>query len=331
MIRKGGRLAALLDAGAFVVTSEVVPPRGGDPGRVRAAARGLVGYVDALNITDSPRASAHMAALAGARFVHEAGAEPTLQLVSRDRNRLAITADILGGWALGARNLLVLGGDPMHVGDHPDATPVFDLTSNEIVALVRRIRDEGTTGAGAEIADPPGYLIGVADVPLADPYDPTKLEAKLDAGADVIWTQISYDTDRLGTWADLVRARGIFERAKVIVGLVPIRSLGNARFLDGLFGVHVPSGAFELLTDAGEDAERAGVAYTIDVVRRLRGIDGISGVHLMGIGRDDLVREVVERSELFPRPTGAPGRSVAQEPTSSRSSSGTHVRDDGPT
>jgi len=300
---KGGRLAALLDAGEFVVTSEVVPPRSGDGAMVREAARGLVGYVDAVNVTDNPSASPHMSPLAGARFVHEAGAEPTLQLVCRDRNRLAITADLLGGWALGARNLLVLGGDPMGVGDHPDAKPVFDLVPNEVVALARRIRDEGTTGAGAEIADPPRYLIGVADVPFADPYDPAKLEAKLDDGGDVVWTQIVYDVDRLGEWADLVRPRGIFERAKVLVGLVPLRSLKNARFMDGLFGVHVPQAAFALLETAGAEAERVGLGFTIDVAQRIRAIDGISGLHLMGIGRDDLVRAVVEDAGFFPRPT----------------------------
>jgi len=303
---KGGRLASLLDAGEFVLTGEVVPPRSGDGATVREAARGLVGYVDAVNVTDNPAASPHMAAAAGARFVHEAGAEPTLQLVCRDRNRLAITADLLGGWALGARNLLILGGDPMDVGDHPDAKPVFDLGPNEVVALARRIRDEGTTGVGAEIADPPRYLIGVADVPLADTYDPAKLEAKLDAGGDVVWTQITYDVDRLGEWAELVRPRGIFERARVIVGLVPLRSTKSARFLDGLFGVHVPPAAFELLGSAGSEAERAGLEFTIDVARRIREVDGISGLHLMGIGRDDLVRTVVEEAGLFPRPVSEP-------------------------
>jgi methylenetetrahydrofolate reductase (NADPH) len=263
----------------------------------------LVGYVDAVNVTDNPAASPHMSPLAGARFVHEAGAEPTLQLVCRDRNRLAITADLLGGWALGAKNLLVLGGDPMEVGDHPDAKSVFDLASNEVVALARRIRDEGTTSAGAEIADPPRYLIGVADVPLSDAYDPAKLEAKLDAGADVVWTQIVYDVDRLGEWADRVRPRGIFDRAKVLVGLVPLRSLKNARFIDGLFGVHVPQAAFDLLESAGDEAEHVGLGFTIEVAKRLRAIDGISGLHLMGIGRDDLVRAVVEDAGLFPRPT----------------------------
>jgi len=299
----GGRLAALLDAGEFVVTGEVVPPRSGSAAQIREAARGLVGYVDAINVTDNPSASPRMSPVAGARFVREAGAEPTLQIVCRDRNRLAITADLLGGWALGARNLLVLGGDPMHAGDHPDAMPVFDLAPNDVIALARRIRDEGTTGAGADIADPPRYLVGVADVPLADPYDPAKLEAKLDAGGDVVWTQIAYDTDRLGEWAELVRPRGIFERAKVLVGLVPLRSTANARFLDGLYGVDVPADAIALMDDAGDDAEAAGLGYTVDVARRIRAIDGIAGIHLMGIGRDDLVRAVVEEAGLFPRPT----------------------------
>jgi methylenetetrahydrofolate reductase (NADH) len=140
-------------------------------------------------------------------------------------------------------------------------------------------------------------------VPLADPYDPAKLEMKLDAGGDVVWTQIVYDVDRLGEWADLVRPRGVFERAEVIVGLVPLRSVKNARFLDGLFGVHVPSRVFEVLEQAGDEAERAGVEFTIDVARRIRSIDGISGLHLLGVGRDDLVRTVVERADLFPRPT----------------------------
>jgi methylenetetrahydrofolate reductase (NADPH) len=301
----GGRLAALLDAGEFVLTGEVVPPRSGSGTAVRDAARGLVGYVDAINITDNPIASPYLSAVAGTRFAHEAGAEPTLQLVCRDRNRLAITADLLGAWALGARNLLVLGGDPMSVGDHPDARAVFDLSPNEVVSLARTIREEGTTGAGAMIADPPRFLIGVADVPLAEPYDPTKLEAKLDAGGDVVWTQIVYDTDRLGEWADLVRARGVFERARVLVGLVPLRSLKNAHFMDGLFGVHVPPAVFDLLESAGSDAERAGVEFTLSVVEKIRAVDGIAGIHLMGVGRDDLVRTIVEEAGLFPRPTGS--------------------------
>jgi methylenetetrahydrofolate reductase (NADPH) len=300
--RPGGHLAALLEGGTFVVTSEVVPPRAGNLGRALEAARGLVGYVDALNVTDNPRATAHMSPLAGVRAVRDAGIEATLQLVARDRNRLALTADLLGGWALGARNVLLLAGDPVVRGEEPGARPVFDLSTEEVVALARRIRDRGSTGGGAEVADPPRYLIGVADVPLMAGYDAGKLEARLDAGADVVWTQIAYDVDRIGAWLDEVRPRGVLERAKVIVGLVPLRSAANARFLDGLFGVELPASIVPALEAAGDDAEAIGVELTVDVVTRLRSIDGVAGVHLMGIGRDDLVRTVVERAGLFPRP-----------------------------
>ena len=304
MSRSGGRLGGLLDAGTFVVTGEVVPLRSGEPGSLHDAGRGLVGYVDALNVTDNPRASAHMSAVAAARLVRDAGIEPTLQLVARDRNRLAITADLLGGWAMGARNLLVLAGEPMEQGDEPDAKPVFDLGPEEVVALARRMRDDGETGSGAAIADPPRYRIGVADVPLADRYDVSKLERRLDAGAELVWTQIAYDAEAMGAWIDAIRPLGILERAKVLAGVVPLRSATNARFLDGLFGVRVPASVIAMLEDAGDPdaAESVGIDLTVDVVRRLRTIDGISGVHLMGIGRDDLVRTVVERAALFPRP-----------------------------
>lgn len=301
----GGRLAAILASGRFCVTGEVVPPRSGDGAAVTEHARALVGYIDAANVTDNPTASAHMSALAGVRFVAEAGVEPTVQLTSRDRNRLGITADMLGAWALGARNLLCLTGDPLKIGDHPDAAPVNDLSVLEIVSLARRMREEGTTLSGAEIAEPPRYLIGVADMPLADPYDPQRLESKLDAGADVVMTQIAYDIEALSAWAGLMRERGLFERAKVIVGVAPLRSAKAARFMhERLPGVRVPAHMIDDLERAGDDAEEVGMGYTIDVVQGIRGIDGVAGVHLMGMGRDDVVARVVEGAGLFPRPTG---------------------------
>ena len=301
----GGRLAAVLASGRFCVTGEVVPPRSGDGGAVTEHARALVGYVDAANVTDNPTASAHMSPLAGVRFVAEAGIEPTVQLTCRDRNRLALMSELLGAWALGARNVLCLNGDPISIGDHPDAAVVNDLTLLELVSLAKRMRDEGTTLSGAEIAEPPRYLIAVADMPLADPYDPHRLEVKLEAGADVVMTQIAYDVEALTAWADLVRERGVFERASVIVGVVPLRSAKAARYMhEHLPGVRVPAHIIEDLERAGDDAEEVGIGHTIDVVQGIRGIDGIAGVHLMGMGRDDVVARVVEGAGLFPRPTG---------------------------
>jgi methylenetetrahydrofolate reductase (NADPH) len=304
-VTAGGRLAAILASGRFCVTGEVVPPRSGDGGAVTRQARALVGYVDAANVTDNPTASAHMSPLAGVRFVAEAGVEPTVQLTCRDRNRLGITSDLLGAWALGARNLLCLNGDPLKIGDHPDAVVVNDLSLLEMVSLAKRMREEGTTLSGAEIVEPPRYLIAVADMPLADPYDPQRLEVKLDAGADVVMTQIAYDVEALTAWADLVRGRGVFERAKVIVGVVPLRSGKAARYMhEHLPGVRVPAHMIDDLDGAGDDAEEVGLGHTIDVVQGIRGIDGVAGVHLMGMGRDDVIARVVEGAGLFPRPTG---------------------------
>jgi methylenetetrahydrofolate reductase (NADH) len=305
MTKPGGRLAAILGSGSFAVTGEIAPPRSANGASVTEHARGLVGYVDAANVTDNPTASAHLSAVAGVALVAAAGIEPTLQLTVRDRNRLALTADLLGAWAMGARNLLCLSGDPIAIGDHPDAAVVNDLSVLGLVALARRLREEGLTLDGIEIAEPPRYLIGVADVPLADPYDPARLEAKLNAGADLIWTQIAYDVEALAAWADLLRSRGVLERAKVLVGVVPLRTAKGARFMDErLPGVRVPPAFLRSLDAAGDEAPSVGLGITIDVVRAIAEIPGVGGIHLMGMGHDDAVRAVVEEAGLFPRPTG---------------------------
>jgi methylenetetrahydrofolate reductase (NADPH) len=300
----GGRLARLLEGRRFAVTGEIVPPRGANAAAVTEHARGLVGYVDAVNVTDNPTATAHMSPLAGVRFAAEAGLEPTVQLTVRDRNRLGLTADLLGAWALGARNVFCLSGDPIHIGDHPDATVVDDLSVHGVIGLARLMREEGTTLAGAELDDPPRYLIGVADVPLADPYDPARLESKLDAGADFVMTQIVYDVAGLAAWADAMRARGLFERAKVIAGITPLRSAKQARFMDEkLPGVHVPPAMTAALEAAAADAPAAGLELTVELVAAIRGeISDLAGIHIMAMGHDDTVRDLVEHAGLFPRP-----------------------------
>jgi methylenetetrahydrofolate reductase (NADPH) len=301
--RPSGRLAAILSRAAFAVTGEIVPPKGASAAPVADHARGLVGYVDAVNLTDNPVASAHMSPLAGVRFVADAGIEPTVQLTVRDRNRLGLTADLLGAWALGARNVFCLSGDPVHVGDHPEATVVGDLTVNDMIALARRMREDGTTLSGGELADPPRYLIGVADVPFAEPYDPARLGSKLDAGADFVTTQIVYDAERLAGWAERMRAEGLFERAKVIIGVTPLRSAKQARFMDEkLPGVHVPAATIDALEGAGDDAAAVGMELTTTLIEDIRGIPDVAGIHVMAMGHDDVTRDLIERSGLFPRP-----------------------------
>lgn len=302
-LRAESRLERLLHDGVFAVTAEVVPPRGADPAAVVRQARELVGYADAVNVTDNPTSSAHMSAVAGSALVASVGLEPVAQVTTRDRNRLALTADLLGAWALGARNVLCLTGDPVGTGDHPDAAEVHDLSVLDLIRFATTLRDRGTLLSGAAAESPPRYFVGVADVPLADGYDPARLVAKADAGADFVQTQIVYDVEALAGWAESVRDRGIFERMFVLVGVAPLRSPRAARFVrDHLPGVAVPDAVVRRLEEAGDDAEAEGVRIAVEVIRGLRSVPGIAGVHVMGLGREATVRRVIEEAELLPRP-----------------------------
>jgi 5,10-methylenetetrahydrofolate reductase len=302
-VRSQSRLERLLHNGVFCVTAEVVPPRSADPAAVTLQARGLVGYADAVNVTDNPTASAHMAASAGAGLVSAAGLEPVLQMTCRDRNRLALTADLLGAWALGARNVLCLTGDPTATGDHPGAKGVYDLEVTDLIRLVSALRNDGRLLSGAQIDEPPRYFTGVADVPLSTGYRFDRLEQKADAGADFVQTQIVFDVAAFEEWADGARARGILERMFVLTGVAVAKGPKTARYLrDHLPGVAVPDEVIQRLDDAGPDAEAEGVRLTAEVVARLKAIPGIAGIHVMGLGRMDPVRHVIEAAGLLPRP-----------------------------
>lgn len=312
-IRAGSRLERILHDGGFVVTAEVVPPRTGVAEPVIEQARALVGYADAVNVTDNPTASAHMSPVAGAALVAREGLEPTIQLTTRDRNRLALTGDLLGAWALGARNVLCLTGDPVSTGDHPDAREVGDLSVLDLVRFAVGLRDRGQLLSGAAIEDPPHYFVGVADVPLAPEYDAARLEEKADAGADFVQTQIVFDVDALGEWADGAASRGIFERMFVLVGVAAPRTAASARYVrDHLPGAIVPDAVIQRLESAGPAAEEEGVRLTVETIERLRAIRGIAGVHVIGLGHEEAVRRVIEASGLLPRPE--PGQQRQPEP-----------------
>jgi methylenetetrahydrofolate reductase (NADPH) len=303
-LRSESRLERLLHDGVFCVTAEVVPPRSADPTAVTAQARGLVGYADAVNVTDNPTASAHMAATAGAALVTAAGLEPVLQITCRDRNRLGLIADVLGAWALGARNVLCLTGDPTGAGDNPSAKAVYDLDVMGLINLVTGLRRDGMLLSGSPIESPPRYFVGVADVPLVRDYRFDRLEQKADAGADFVQTQIVFDVDAFGEWADQARARGLLERMFILAGVAVPHGPKSARYMrEHIPGVTVPDEVIERLDQAGPDeGEAEGVRLAVEVVARLKAIQGIAGVHVMGLGRMDPVRHVIDGAGLLPRP-----------------------------
>jgi len=301
-LRSESRLERLVHHGVFVVTSEIVPPRSADADAVTLQARELVGYADAVNVTDNPTARAHMSAVAGVALTAAAGVEPVLQVTGRDRNRLAITGDLLGAWALGARNVLCLTGDPPSGGDHPDAAGVYDISTVDMVRLAAGLR-EGRLLSGATIESPPSYFIGVADLPLEANYSFDRLEAKIDAGADFVQTQIVFDADAFGQWAEQARDRGIFERAFVLAGVAVPRSANAARYLEEhVRGVVVPGAVIARLEDAGPDAADEGVRIAVELAARMKTTPGVAGIHVMGLGHTENVRPVVEGAGLLPRP-----------------------------
>jgi methylenetetrahydrofolate reductase (NADPH) len=302
-LRADSRMERLLHRGVFGVTAEVVPPKSADGAAVTAQARGLVGYADAANVTDNPTSSAHMSPVAGAALVAHAGMEPVHQVTCRDRNRLGLTADLLGAWAMGARNVLCLTGDPPEVGDHPGTKGVYDLDVLELIRLVAALRKNGTLLSGAQVDVPPRYFIGVADVPLSPTYRFDRLEQKADAGADFVQTQIVFDVDAFAAWAEQARARGILERMFVLAGVAVLRNATSARFMrEHLPGVVVPDRVVNLLDESGPDSEAEGVRLSVEVVARLKAIPGIAGIHVMGLGRMEPVRRVIEGAGLLPRP-----------------------------
>jgi methylenetetrahydrofolate reductase (NADPH) len=299
--RNGSRLERLLGSGHFVVTAEVVPPKSGDGRDVIRQTRQLVGYADAVNVTNNPTASAHMSAEAGVALVASAGVEPTLQATTRDRNRLAITSELLGAWALGARNVLCLSGDPLSVGDYPDAKPVFDLDVLELIRLLAGLRDDGRLLPGEVIERAPRYFVGAADSPLAAGYDFGRLDAKIDAGARFVQTQIVHDVDAFGEWAVTARERGVLERVYLMPGVAPLRSAKAATFMrEKIPGIVISD---EMVAELEQGGEEAGVRQCVEIVGKLRAIDGIRGVHVMGLGHEDAVTKVIDAAGLTPRPS----------------------------
>jgi len=283
-----------------VVTGELVPPRSPDPEPVRRIARRLRGLVDAVNVTDNAAARVAMSPLAAGVLAAREGLEPVLQLTCRDRNRLALAADLLGAHALGVRALLCLSGDPLETGPSTDAKAVFDL---DAVGLARLAGDlgQGTGPGGTEIAPPARFLVGVAEAPGADPSGGARLEAKVAAGARFVQTQPVYDVAGFRAWLERVAGRGLTEKAAVLTGVLPPRSASQLERFARLPGWSVPETTLRRLRGAA-DQRAEGVALATEVVEEVRALPGVRGVHLMGLGADSGVPEVIEAAGLLPRP-----------------------------
>ena len=292
-------LADALISGRFVVTAELGPPVEPDAELVRQSARALVGVVDAANVTDNQAATVKLSPLACAGWMLEEGLEPIMQLTTRDRNVMALQSDLLAAWALGVGTILGLSGDPLKVGPYEEiATRVGDLDSIGLARLIARM-NAGELAAGEKLQTPTGFLIASAANPLVDNVE--KLEAKLDAGVRCLQTNIVYDVERFAEWfAPMVEA-GVAERAPVLVGVTPPRSSRMLQYMhDRIPGIEVDDATYARMRDLeGGEAEAAGVEIAVDVVRALRSLPGVAGVHLMAPGwADEAVPRVVKAAAL---------------------------------
>jgi methylenetetrahydrofolate reductase (NADPH) len=219
-----GRFERVLRAGTFAVTAELAPPDSADPEDVYARARVFDGHVDAINATDGSGANCHMSSVAVCALLTRIGYSPVMQISCRDRNRIAIQGDILGGAAMGVANVLCLTGDGVQAGDHPQAKPVFDLDCMSLLETARRLRDAGRFDSGRVLTSRPRIFLGAAENPFAPPYDwrPLRLAEKIAAGAQFIQTQYCFDVPLLRRFMARIDALGLFGAVFVLVGVGPL-------------------------------------------------------------------------------------------------------------
>lgn len=290
------RLANLLKQGEFVFTGEIVPPVSGGPDELLELAAPFKEWLAGLNVTDGPGARVHMSSIAASAILAQHGFTPIAQLTCRDRNRIALQADLLGASALGIRNALFLTGDDPSAGDQPDAKPVFDARSHDLIAWSRQMSEEGVLPSGREISSRPQFFNGAADVPIDPPagWEPKELEAKADSGAHFIQTQLCYDINIVKAYASALTDFGLTERLSILLGTGPLASAKSARWMnDNLYGVQVPQAIIDRLERA-DDPKLEGRRMCQAFVDELREIPGIHGVHLMAPGNIGSLPELLD-------------------------------------
>ena len=296
-----GRFERVLRAGQFAVTAELAPPDSADPEDVYRRARIFDGCVDAINATDGSGANCHMSSLAVCALLTRVGYAPVMQISCRDKNRIAIQGDILGGAAMGVCNILCLTGDGVQAGDHPQALPVFDLDSMSLLETARTLRDEHHFLSGRKISFAPRVLLGAAENPFARPMDwrATRLAKKVAAGAQFIQTQYCYDVPVLKEFMRQVEEFGLLDKVFILVGVGPFKSAKAADWMrTHVPGVHVPDAVIERLKGA-KDQALEGRKFCTELIQEIRDIRGVHGVHLMAYRQEETVAEIIERSGVL--------------------------------
>jgi methylenetetrahydrofolate reductase (NADPH) len=304
-MKAGSTLEKVLEAGEFAVTGELGPPKGTDVEVVTKKAEHVRGVVDAVNVTDNQTSIVRMSSIATSALLVQMGLEPVMQMVTRDRNRIAIQSDIFGASALGIRNMLCLSGDHQIFGNQKDAANVFDIDSIQLINVVKTLRDEGhILGDEDPLQGDVKIFIGAAANPFADPFEfrVVRLAKKARAGVDFIQTQCIYDMDRFKTWMRKVRERGLHEKIHILGGVTPLKSGGMARYMaKNVAGISIPDPIIKRMVEAKEPAQE-GIKICVEQIAQLREIEGVHGVHIMAIEWEHKLPEIAEAAGLLPRP-----------------------------
>ncbi len=304
-MKSGSKLEKVLESGKFAVTVEAGPPKGPGADEVRHKGEVLRPCCDAVNVTDNQTAIVRMSSLAGCALLRQVGVEPVMQMVTRDRNRLALQSDILGAVALGIGNILCLSGDHQKLGNHPSAKGVFDIDSIQLIQTAKKMRDEKKFICGEEISGPVPLFIGAAENPYADPFEyrVLRLAKKIKAGADFIQTQAIYDVPKFARWMEMIRDRGLDRQVHILAGVIPIKSAGMIRYMrDHVAGVSVPNELVTRMQQAKSAAKEEGVKIALEIIAQLKEMKGVHGIHIMAVGWEEIVPEIIGKAGLLPRP-----------------------------
>jgi methylenetetrahydrofolate reductase (NADPH) len=297
-------LQKVLNSGAFVVTGELGPPKSAEREKIEHHGHLLGGVVDAVNLTDNQTAIVRTSSIACGKILVDMDIDPVIQITCRDRNRIAIQSDVLGAVALGIKNILCLQGDHANFGNEPAAKNVNDLDSMNLIRSLKNMRDEQVFIGGEKLEAPIDIFIGAVENPFADPFEyrAYRLAKKVEAGVDFIQTQAIFDMDRFERWMAKVRELGIHKKVPILAGVIPIKSLGAARYMkNNVSGMIVPDEIIDRIK-AAENKKEEGVKLCVEMIKHLKTIEGVAGVHLMAVAWEEIVPEIVERAGLLPRP-----------------------------
>ncbi|MEK9164443.1 MAG: methylenetetrahydrofolate reductase [Chloroflexota bacterium] len=314
--KSGSNLEKVLRAGHFAVTAELGPPKNADGEVIRKKAAILKGFVDAANITDNQTAIVRMSSIGAGAIAFQSGLEPVMQMTCRDRNRLGMQSDLLGGYALGMRNILCLTGDHQTFGNHPQSKNVHDIDSVQLVQMVVGLRDKASFQCGEEVKGlNPRFFVGAAENPFGDPFDwrPYRLGKKAKAGADFIQTQMIYNVPRFREFMKRVVDLGVHKQTYILAGVGPLKTPGAAKYMrDQVPGMDVPDEIVARMEAAGRGIEdkkekaaafkEEGLKICIELIQQMREIEGVAGVHIMAIEWEEAVPIIMERAGLLPRP-----------------------------